>query len=211
MPKLKNPRWEEFAKQKATGQKHADAYLASGFVVEAKRGQERRRVAANRAGRLMSGHPEIGARILELETKSREDAIERSTIDRNYVLNGIKTNVERALQATPVLDRDGKPTGEWRYEGSVANAGYQLLGKELGMFADRTLIGSLDTEIEGMTSEQLRRYVRTLCNEVGLRMVDMDEEQTREWITHNAPKVGLRVVAEEAKPPEPAPGAPSLH
>jgi hypothetical protein len=30
-------------------------------------------------------------------------------------------NVERAMQAQPVLDAKGVPTGEYRYEGSVAN------------------------------------------------------------------------------------------
>lgn len=210
MPKLKNPRWEEFAKQKAIGQKNADAYFAAGFEVNGKKGSARRRTASNRACRLTREHPEIDARIEELTTKAREDAIERSTLDRNYVLDKLKANIERASQAIPVLDRDGRETGEYKFDGAVVNRGSELLGKELGMFADRTLIGSLDGELEGMTNEQLRAYVRSLCNEIGLRMVDMDEEQTREWIVANAPKVGLKVVYDEPTP-KPKPEPPALH
>ena len=46
-------------------------------------------------------------------------------------------NANRALQVEAVTDREGKPTGEYRYEGSVANRALELLGKEVGMFVDR--------------------------------------------------------------------------
>lgn len=44
------------------------------------------------------------------------------------------------MQAAPVTDRDGMPTGEYRYDGSVANRALELLGKELGMFIDRSKV-----------------------------------------------------------------------
>jgi phage terminase small subunit len=50
-------------------------------------------------------------------------------------------NAERALQHIPVLDRHGKPTGEYRYDGSVANRALELLGKQQGMFIDRHEVG----------------------------------------------------------------------
>ena len=34
-------------------------------------------------------------------------------------------------------DRDGKPTGEYQYQGNVANKALELLGRHLGMFVDR--------------------------------------------------------------------------
>jgi hypothetical protein len=39
------------------------------------------------------------------------------------LLSGVAQNV-------PVLDRDGRPTGEYRYEGQVANKALELLGKK---------------------------------------------------------------------------------
>jgi hypothetical protein len=43
-------------------------------------------------------------------------------------------NVQRAMQVEPVQDRDGNPTGQYIYQGGVANRALELLGKELGMF-----------------------------------------------------------------------------
>jgi phage terminase small subunit len=42
------------------------------------------------------------------------------------------------MQAVPVLDSNGKPVGEWKWEGSVANRGLELVGKHLRMFRDNT-------------------------------------------------------------------------
>ena len=35
-----------------------------------------------------------------------------------------------------VVDRDGNPTGVWKYEGHVADRGLELIGKNLGMFSE---------------------------------------------------------------------------
>ena len=37
----------------------------------------------------------------------------------------------------PVLDKDGKPTREYQYNGFVANKALELLGREIGMFVER--------------------------------------------------------------------------
>jgi hypothetical protein len=55
-----------------------------------------------------------------------------------WVLSMLRENVERAMQATPVLDRDGKPTGEYTYEGNVVNAACKLIGEHLGMYTKKT-------------------------------------------------------------------------
>lgn len=198
--------WEEFAKLTAAGAKRADAYLNSGFQVKSKTGQERRKAAQQRASSLLRDHPEIGARVEELKTELRENALAKASLDRNYVIGGLQENFSRAMQTEPVYDRDGKPTGEFQWNGSVANRSMELMGKELGMFADRMIVGSLDAEIESMTVDQIREFIKGACTEVGLRMVDMNPVQTRDWIITNAPKVGLRVeaVTKEAEPLDPS-------
>ena len=50
-------------------------------------------------------------------------------------------NAERALQHVAVLDKKRKPTGEYRYDGNVANRALELLGKQQGMFIDRHEVG----------------------------------------------------------------------
>ena len=45
------------------------------------------------------------------------------------------------MQAQAVLDAKGNPTGEYTYNGSVANRALELLGKEQGMFVERKEVG----------------------------------------------------------------------
>ena len=53
-----------------------------------------------------------------------------------YIVEKLKENVERAMQERPVLDKEGKPTGEYVYQGNVANKGLELLGKSIGMWVN---------------------------------------------------------------------------
>lgn len=91
-----------------------------------------KRGAKQRAHELLQ-LPEIKARIEEL----RAEQAKRTEITADYVLTRLRENVERAMQAEAVYDREGKPTGEYRYDGNVANRALELLGKHLGMFTDR--------------------------------------------------------------------------
>jgi len=193
MPKLRNPRWEELAKLTAMGHKRADAYLGAGFEAR-KHGKPDRRSAANRCSRLIMSHPEIQARITELETELRENALKQAEVDRDFVLRGLKDNIEKASQAKALRDREGNETGEYSYQGSVVNRGLELMGKELGMFAERFLVGDLDSELAGMDPQQLRQFIRGAATEVGLRMVDMNDDDTRAFIQANCERVGLRVI-----------------
>lgn len=52
------------------------------------------------------------------------------------MLQTLKDNVERAMQSKPVLDRKGEPTGEYVYDGAVANRGLELLGRHLSLFPE---------------------------------------------------------------------------
>jgi phage terminase small subunit len=94
----------------------------------------------------------------------------RTGITQDYVLTRLRDNVERAMRAEPVLDREGKPTGEYVYEGAVANRALELLGRHLGMFADKVehrLRGSgpggevehsVKVQPEGVLSARIARY-----------------------------------------------------
>jgi phage terminase small subunit len=80
---------------------------------------------------------EIQARVAELNTELRERITERAVVDREWVIARLVENVDRALQAVPVLDKQGQETGEYTYQGSVANQALGLIGKDLGMFGDK--------------------------------------------------------------------------
>jgi phage terminase small subunit len=55
---------------------------------------------------------------------------------------------DRCVQGDPVLDRDGNPTGEWKFDSSGANKATELIGKHLGLFRDNLNVsGSLGVRI----------------------------------------------------------------
>ena len=186
MAELDNPRWEKFAELTATGSKRADAYLAAGYSTKT-------RQAATKRGVALFAKPEVKARVTELETELRENSLAKAELDREWVLRGLKDNIERAGQVKPVLNRRGEATGQYKYEPSAVNRGYELVGKELGMFADRLVMDNLDEKLEGMSGEELRSFVRAAATEVGLRMVEMNDDELRVFIMRNAERVGLHV------------------
>ena len=73
----------------------------------------------------------------QIDAAGTKLAIERTAINKEWVIERLRENVERAMQAQPVLDRAGNPTGSYVYNGAAANRALELLGKELGMFIER--------------------------------------------------------------------------
>jgi phage terminase small subunit len=69
---------------------------------------------------------------------------ERTAITADYVLSRLRTIGERCLQAEPVLDRAGHPTGQWRFDSAGANRAFELLGKHLRLFVDRAELSGPD-------------------------------------------------------------------
>jgi hypothetical protein len=70
----------------------------------------------------------------ELKAAVSERQVEKMAVDRAWVMAKLTENVQRAMQVEPVQDREGNPTGQYIYQGGVANRALELLGKELGMF-----------------------------------------------------------------------------
>ena len=63
--------------------------------------------------------------------------VRQAGITKEWVIDMLKENAERAMQVRPVLDKEGNPTGEYQWNGFVANKALELLGRELGMFVER--------------------------------------------------------------------------
>ena len=185
MPSLQNQRHEKFALLTAQGHKRGPAYLEAGYQANRKE--------ATKRGSLLFKRPEVGARVTELEDALREEGASAAGINREWVLQGLRQNISKASQGKPVMNSKGEPTGEYRYEAGAVNRGFELCGKELGMFADRHIFQNLDEELEGMSAEELREFVKGAASEVGLRVVDMTDGDTRTYILKHADRVGLVV------------------
>lgn len=111
--------------------------------------------AAIRAGYSAKSAEVIGHQLLK-ETKHVAAATQAAMnkraikveVSAEYVLNGIKGVVERCIQAEPVRDKEGNPTGEWTFQAAQALKGYELLGKHIKLFSDVIEVKGLD-ELRG--------------------------------------------------------------
>lgn len=102
---------------------------------------------ANEQGARLLANVSVKAAIQAAMDKRAEDI----GIDANYVINGVVKLIERCEQAVQVLDQDGEPTGEWKFEGNTAMRGYELLGKHLKMFTDK-----IEIDVGGALAERIK-------------------------------------------------------
>lgn len=143
MRALSNPKHERFAQEVVNGASASEAYKRAGY--RPNRGDasilRNRPTIIRRIADLQDFNQEVAGKLAATQEVARSRAIERVVerfaLSRAWVLERLRENVERAMQARPVFDSDGRETGEYRYNGMVANRALELLGKELGMFVDK--------------------------------------------------------------------------
>jgi Terminase small subunit len=126
----------------------------------------------------LTANDSIQKRVAEIQGK----AAEKAEVTKAWVMARLKEIVERAMQAVQVLDHDGNPTGEYSYQGNVANKALELLGKEIGMFV-------------GRREDDLAMTLRV--------MIDAPPDETREqWLERTARERGLppAIVGPAARP-----------
>ena len=75
-------------------------------------------------------------KVLAALSAARQQVSAVAQVDASWVLRRLIANADRAAQVEPVLDKEGTPTGEYRYEGAVVNKALELIGKHLGMFGE---------------------------------------------------------------------------
>ncbi len=158
MPVLPNPKHERFAQELAKGTTAGDAYVLAGFKPNRHNGATlaRKQHIKARVSELLSEREQV-------HSQATAAAVESVGLTKAWVIGQLVENVSRAMQTVEVRDTRGQPTGEYRYEGSVANRGLELLGKELGMFVERKEVGSPGEfkRIDEMTADELREFVTT--------------------------------------------------
>jgi len=92
----------------------------------------------------------------------------RTRIDADYVLDTIHSTVERCRQAEPVVDREGRPTGEYRFDAPSVLKGAELLGKHVGMFKDRLELsgpngGPIEVQLNAKTIRKINEILDGSC------------------------------------------------
>lgn len=78
-----------------------------------------------------------------IETKQKKIE-EKTSVTIEWIIEQLKCVYEKSMQAVPVIDHRGLPTGEYKFEANAANRSLELLGKHIGMFTDKLQIGGKD-------------------------------------------------------------------
>jgi len=86
---------------------------------------------------------------------------EKLNLTAEFIIGGLMENARRCQQAEPVRDRDGEPTGVFKFDSSGANRAFELLGKHKRLFVDRTEVVNMDE-----VNAYARRLVHILADEV---------------------------------------------
>ncbi len=166
MPILKNQRHELFCQALAKGKSGTDAYAEAGY-------KPSRHNAAN-----LRTNETIIARVLELQGIRTN----RLTLNRQYVVDALLENAEKALGRKPV--RIGFDGGKGRhalrdvyvYEGAVANQAIRMAGQELSMFVDRKdfrVVNEFDKLSDEELSQQLTKTAQLLLES---KVIDHEDE-----------------------------------
>ncbi len=163
MATLRNSRHERFATELANGQTQEKAYIAAGFSPSS---------ARSSASSLIKQRPYIFERRDEilaeremLHSVSTVQAMKELQITKQDVMKELMDNAMIAKAAIPVM-KDGVPTGMYNANISASNQALMLLGKELGMFADKSEI-RVDHHAN-MNDEELRIFVMNKYRKLGL-------------------------------------------
>lgn len=138
MPILVNPRYERFAQELANGKSASEAYVLAGYK------ENRGNASSLKQQEIISNRvDEILAERIKAHAKATEKAIERLSVDREWVLARLIENAQAASA---------------KEDFSPANRALELVGKELGMFIDRKHI-DLDGELRGFSDAQLIAFL----------------------------------------------------
>ncbi|MEO6825215.1 MAG: hypothetical protein ABI167_10955, partial [Nitrosospira sp.] len=87
------------------------------------------------------------------------------------VMRELWDNAMKAKAAIPVLDRHGKETGLFNANFAASNQALQLLGKELGMFAEKK--EAPPEELANKSIEELHQIVMEKAYKLGLSLTPM--------------------------------------
>ncbi|MFW2042675.1 terminase small subunit [Acinetobacter sp. ULE_I001] len=107
--------------------------------------------------------PDVQERIKFLQ----EERAEELGIDAYYILSNLKTIAERCLQNEEVKDREGNPTGEYKFEHNGALKANELMMKHLGMLSEKVKhehTGKID--IQSISDADLDKRIKELEQKV---------------------------------------------
>ena len=113
-------------------------------------------LAAQRANKLMK-REDVRELIATLKEQVDADMAAKYSISREGVIRDLVDIQRRCMQAEPIRDSEGNPTGEWKFDSTGAINATKLIGLELGMFAQKV---KHEHTLSDLTDDQLLQRAR---------------------------------------------------
>ena len=126
------------------------------------------RTAEQQASRLLS-HVKVQEHLQVKRTKLEK----KTDITQEWVLKNFKKVFKRCMQMSRVTDKEGNFLGEFKFEAGPATRSLELLGKHLGMFAERVKVGG-DAE-----SGPIKTETKLTCDAINGRIAQMLNKNPR--------------------------------
>lgn len=146
---------EAFCRGRATGMTIEEAWRVSGAMVSLStaQGWERKSEA-------------VRDRINELSKMATDNAILKTGLTREWVISRLMTVVERCMQAEPVTDKKGEPTGEYLFDATGANQALRMLGDTMGLF--KPAEKKPEDDYANLSDDDLARIAAELAAQTGI-------------------------------------------
>lgn len=146
MDKQLPPRQEEFIRQYVIDKNGTQAAIRAGYS---------EKTANEQASRLLA-NVNIRQRVDELLAQVNENAVKKAELNKDWIIEQLIDNALIAKAAEPVLDAEGNPIGEYKANISASNKALELLGKEIGMFIDKSERGK-PGDFERLQDDELEK------------------------------------------------------
>lgn len=119
---------------------------------------------------------------------NEEGAPEKYSED--WVLKLLETNIARAMQLVPVLDRKGFPTGEYVYDGAVANKALELVAKLKGHLIERKQIDIRD--LTDLSETELQRRLNEVRRKLAAERGEVIDITPKHEMAQSLAKLGVK-------------------
>jgi hypothetical protein len=188
---LANARHEQIAQLLARGATQVDAYVevykSHLSEQEQKAWREKQRPQPTGGIHAICSRPDVKARVQAILDQEHEQrmAIKMHSVKTStaYVTDRLVALVDRCMQAVPVLNKHGNPTGQFKFEPMAACKALELLGLEQSMFARQhkhlhAKVNPLDgnrEEIIGRLGVLLDQLSEGDLESLGLRRIELVE------------------------------------
>jgi hypothetical protein len=99
----------------------------------------------------------------------QQEEAEKNKWTREKLIQEFEEVKNRCMTAIPVLDNEGNPTGEYKFEHSGATKSLENIGKLMGMYIDKIESKNinLNKDIDNLTQEEIDKEIELLSKKLG--------------------------------------------